>query len=149
MRSKMKSPRSGFTLVEMLVVTAMIGLLMTVCAMSAQKARTLARKTKAEGEMREMVNAWLQYQAFYGKWPEKAKGKIDVDATQELLDPISNASSSDNPLGVVFFGVTLPAGQKFCDPWGTPYRISFDKEAETITRVAVLDTSVFVKFAQE
>lgn len=149
MRCKKISSRFGFTLVEMLVVTTMIGLLMTVSVMSAQKARTLARRTKAEAELREMVNAWLQYQAFYGEWPGDAKGKVDIEATDKLLGPIIDPKNNDNPLGVVFLGVTLDQGDSFLDPWGVPYRVSFDKEDMKIRRTTALDTSVFIKFAQE
>lgn len=149
MRGNPVKPRGGFTLIEMLVVVSMVGLLMTVSLASATKARTLVRRAKAEAELREMVNAWLQYQAFYGKWPEKVKGKIDVTASAKLLGPIIDSDDNENPLGVVFLGVPLAPGDDFLDPWGHPYRISFDKEENKIRRTTALETSIFIKYAQE
>ena len=146
MREKLTTLRFGFTLIEMLVVTTMIGLLMTMSVMSASKARMLARKTKAEAELREMVNAWLQYQSFYGQWPSVAKGKIDTPVDEKMLGPIIDPANNENPLGVVFFNADTENGKKFLDPWGHPYRVSFDREDYQIRRTAALDTSVFLKY---
>ncbi len=115
--------RGGFSLVEMLTVIAIIGILMGFTGVALAKARELARRTKAEAELREMVAAWLQYHQLYGEFPSD---KNNVQTSEELLDPLVNPENKDNWRGIVFLNLTLPEQEEFFrDPWGTPYQLSF------------------------
>ena len=136
------SRSAGFTLVEMLTVIAIIAILIGVTGLSLVKARELARRARADAELREMVAAWLQYQQLYEEWPSAVKGKIGIDVDDTVLDPLVNPESSDNSRGLVLLNVTLPKGGSFNDPWGTPYRLSFDSDTERKASVTALRTSV-------
>lgn len=111
--------KSGFSLPELLVVIAIIGLLMTASFGSMARAREQAKRTKAEAQLRELVNAWQQYYTTYGKWPWTG----ERDTTAATLDPIVNPDSPNNDFGLVFFNFSGTGA--FNDPWGTPYRLTF------------------------
>jgi len=106
----------AFTLIEMLVVLGMLGILMGVAFSGIGQARSQARVTKANSEVRELMNAWLSYEAAWDDWPVTVSGEsIEADAgnLKELL--------GDNPEKVIYLHAQLSAGA-FRDPWGTPYR---------------------------
>ena len=118
--------RSGFTLVEMLAVIVLIGILMTAAGMSVRKANEIAKKTKAEAECRELVNALLEYRSVYGKWPGGGASG-EVEASVSFLKPLIDAGDKQgNPRGVVFLNLSLSSGS-WNDPWGNPYKIFFPR----------------------
>lgn len=53
--------RSAFTLVELLVVVAMIAMLMTILLPSMKRARDLAMITKCLSQQRQLLIAWAQF----------------------------------------------------------------------------------------
>ena len=106
----------AFTLIEMLVVLGMLGILMGVAFSGIGQARSQARIAKANSEVRELMNAWLSYEAAWDDWPVNVNGEsIEADAgnLKELL--------GDNQEKVVYLHAQLSGGA-FRDPWGTPYR---------------------------
>lgn len=111
--------RSGrldaFTLVEMLVVTGMLGILLGVAAGGLGTARAQARVTKANVEVRELVNAWLSYEASYDDWPA-AMNEDELEATEDNLKGLMGEED-----GIVYLNAPIVNGA-FRDPWGTPYR---------------------------
>lgn len=136
--------RGGFTLIEMITVITIITLLIAASAGALAKSKKIARRTKAEAELREMVNAFRQYCVTYPDssiWPKDVDDK-EVDT--QLLSYISDPESSHNPRGIVFLNVSLPTGSKYNDPWGSPYRISFNTRART--REIALETAVPLPF---
>lgn len=121
--------QSGFTMVEMIAVMAIIILLMGAAGGAFLRAKTMGRRAKAESELRELVNAWQQYCITYtdtSKWPSEAE---DAEVTENLLRPITDPAA--NEYGIVFFKLTLPPGKSFCDPWGVPYRLTVAKTSRT------------------
>ena len=52
-----------------------------------------------------------------------------VDTTVSNLRPIFDAKDADNEYGVVFLNFT--GTEDFKDPWGTPYRLTFDSVRST------------------
>ena len=107
---------TAFTLIEMMVVMGMLGILMGVAFSGIGQARSQARIAKASAEVRELMNAWLSYEAAYDDWPVTVNGdNLDADAgnLKELL--------GDNQDKVVYLNAQLVNGA-FRDPWGTPYR---------------------------
>lgn len=123
-----KIAAAGFTLPELLTVIAIIALLMMASFGSLRRARELAKRTKAEAQLRELVNAWEQYFVTYGKWPSSLDGQKNVTTTANNLKPITDPSDSNNNLGIVFlnFEPTARDHSEFRDPWGKAYRLSFE-----------------------
>ena len=121
--SHITSRRSaGFTLPELLAVVCIISLLMTASFGALARARKMARITKAEVQLRELINAWTQYYTTYEEWPSNMEGARDVDATGVLLAPLTDANHADNPYGIVF--LNFSGSGPYRDPWGQMYRLS-------------------------
>jgi prepilin-type N-terminal cleavage/methylation domain-containing protein len=74
MKAQRRHP--GFTLIEMLVVVALIGilamLLMPALALVQRRMRAAAART----EMRNIENAFRQYYSFYDRWPTSEAARI-------------------------------------------------------------------------
>ena len=113
---KLNNRSNAFTLVEMLVVIGMLSILMGVTFTGIGKARTQARIVKANAEIRELMNAWLSYEASYSDWPASISG-TDLEANQSNLAELLG----QNDTGTVYLNAQLVNGS-FLDPWGTPYR---------------------------
>ena len=134
--------RAAFTLVELLTVIVIIAILASVTAIGLHRARELARRTRAETELREMVAAWLQYHQLYGEYPSLVKDQNDLDTSRKILAPLIDPESADNPRGLVLLNPKLPFNGKdeYVDPWGTPYQLSFaqaEVEATTAMRTSI------------
>lgn len=113
----------GFTLAELLAVMLIISLLMTASFGSLFRARELAKRAKAEAELREMVNAWGQYYTTYWKWPASVGNGREVDVTANLLAPLTDPANGDNKYGIVFLNFSGTGA--YTDPWGGTYRLTF------------------------
>jgi prepilin-type N-terminal cleavage/methylation domain-containing protein/prepilin-type processing-associated H-X9-DG protein len=66
--------RRGFTLVELLVVMAIISLLMGLLLPGVQAARETARRTKCANNMRQIGLACLNYESAHGLMPSGGEG---------------------------------------------------------------------------
>lgn len=68
MPSQSRRPASapGFTIVEMLVVVAVIVALMGLLLAGLQSAQRTSRRTKAASDIRQVGQAWMQYASTYG-----------------------------------------------------------------------------------
>jgi prepilin-type N-terminal cleavage/methylation domain-containing protein len=78
---KHKNPRSGFTLIEMLTVIAVILVLSGLLLSVNSGVQTKAARSRAEGEIAAMSAACENYKADNGAYPRDAAGVTD------LLDP--------------------------------------------------------------
>jgi len=107
---------TAFTLIEMMVVMGMLGILMGVAFSGIGQAKNQARVAKANAEVRELVNAWLSYEAAYDDWPATVEGD-NLDATAANLKELLGGNDDK----VVYLNAQLVNGA-FLDPWGTPYR---------------------------
>ena len=107
---------NAFTLIELLVVFGMLGLLMGVAFSGIGQARRQARIAKATAEVRELMNAWLSYEAAHDDWPASVQfGTIDASRAN-LKELIGEGDEK-----VVYLNAKF-TGANFCDPWGNPYR---------------------------
>lgn len=62
--------RSGFTLLELLVVVAILALLMSILLPSLSRARESARRSVCGAHMHGVMNAWEVYATEFGSLPE-------------------------------------------------------------------------------
>ena len=112
----------GFTLVELLVVMAMLILLAGAITSSVSSAQKLAQIAQATSEAQEMTNAILAYQHF---------------GTDYKLPTFNNTPANEANLSFILGGETGPNGQKIpvlfnasikngqiLDPWGHPYYVT-------------------------
>jgi len=114
---------NAFTLVEMLVVVGMLGILMGVSASGIGQARKQAAVAKANAELRELINAWLSYEASFDDWPVQVSGR-QIDATSSALSELLG----NNEQKTVYLNAQMVNGA-FRDPWGTPYRFRLLNES--------------------
>ena len=112
--------KKAFTLVELIVVVAIIAILMASIGVSIRKAQLRSRIARAETEANEMTNAIRAYENFVDTGiPERN----DVDADESSLGFIlgDGTDRAGNPIPVLY-NATVTAG-KIRDPWGNPYRV--------------------------
>ena len=107
---------NAFTLVELLVVIGMLSILMGSAFSGIGEARNQARIARANAEVRELVNAWLSYEAAFDDWPAPVTGN-SMDATSTALKELLG----DNDEGTIYLNAQMVNGA-FRDPWGTPYQ---------------------------
>ena len=120
--------RRGFTMIELLVVMAMIAVIAAAFVTSVEKARTRAYVSRATVEMKEMTNAILAYEQYApdrslasvvsGSWKDCAEGDMTM-----ILGGAPSASGGKVP---VLYNGHVRTGY-LRDPWNTPYRYRIEK----------------------
>ncbi len=138
-------PRAGFTLVEMLTVVVLIGILVASSGMALGKANELARRTKAEAECRELVNALISYRSTYGEWPGGERAQGNVDADKAILTPLIDPSENKRKLVFLNLPPERLVDGEWRDPWGSPYKIFFP-DGNQVERRTALETCVAFPF---
>ena len=149
-----KKQRRAFTLIELLIVIAIIGILMALLFPAVTGAIEAARKAKAKNDVVQLAIAVKAYETEYGKLPttivsaddgaEASDGwfqgpKSGSHYNSEIVRVLTGENYNGlNPRGIVFFeGRPAKGGQTpkdginstdkmFYDPWGTPYAIKMD-----------------------
>lgn len=143
--------RSGFTLIEMLVVISIIALLAGLVVGSASYVRDKQMREKAKAQVALLSKALEEYNMDMGEYPGLAddtpeEGDVSEELYQALFkdgyDFTSPATPPDNwekarkiyvPLldprdnkqgwvEKVAAGAAVPPDLKILDPWGKPYR---------------------------
>ncbi len=120
---------NAFTLIEMIVVVGMLAILMGVAFSGIGQARAQAKVAKANVELREMINAWLSYEAAYDDWPVEVKGE-DLVASAANLKELLGANQDK----AVYLNAQMVNGN-FLDPWGTPYHFRLINKSDSSTQV--------------
>ena len=126
MRTKEKH---GFTIIELMVVIAMLLILMGAVTASVTRARQRAKIQQAITEAQELTNAILAFENFArpgrpSPLENKATGESWKTATEGdmsfVLGNEKNPSGQDGNVPVLFNGAVT--GGSIRDPWGNPYR---------------------------
>ena len=132
-----KNPRTpeppAFTLIELLIVIAIIGILMSLLFPAVNNAIDAAKKAQAKNDVTQIATAVIAYETEYGRLPDTNSGAQNVDGDWLKALGGSNVSSL-NPRQIVFIEIQgakksksgTNAGGTFVDPWGGNYKIAFD-----------------------
>lgn len=128
------SEKSAFTLIELLIVIAIIGILMSLLFPAVNSAIDAARKAQAKNDVTQIATAVIAYETEYGKLPDASSStKVSGNWLKALSGTDAN---SLNPRQIVFLelqaakkgkGGTNSSGE-FVDPWGNPYYAAFDSD---------------------
>lgn len=127
----------AFTLIETLIVIAIIGILTSAVLPSLNYAREKAKIAKAQATVKELRNAIALLEEGTGQWPgHKTIEEVEADAANnEIWDLNSEEAGltqddSDNPFpnwgGPYFQEIPL-------DPWGNPYFFDTDYDVDLVT----------------
>lgn len=133
----MISSKRGFTLVELLVVIAMIAIITGALTTSVQAARERARIQKATTEVKVITQAILGYENWdqgSGKFelPTLTKATADKGNLGFLLGNGGGAQSGGKI--PVLLMAALESGGAMKDPWGTPYRVTIRESSSQLDR---------------
>ncbi|MDD5252003.1 MAG: prepilin-type N-terminal cleavage/methylation domain-containing protein [Patescibacteria group bacterium] len=131
--------KKGFTIVELLVAIAIIGVLAASSIYSTVRARALANETKAKGDLKALRDAVNLLVADVGKWPGGCP--VDKVSNPEIDLSIAQAGIKQSPVvGIVDSGSGCfwtaqdvanwkgPYAQYSLDPWGSAYYFDPDYE---------------------
>ena len=127
----------GFTLIEILVVIAIIGILMALVGSAAYSAHQRAYVTRANAEVQQVAAAFKSYWIAKNRWPSGLTvGEGFVPLTRKLLGPLMGGDKD----GTVYLDVppdnfdgdpdNPSDNDRFLDPWGNPYEVRIDNLEE-------------------
>lgn len=89
----MRRAQAGFSLIELLVVTTVIGVMMAIIVVSFQVVNQNARNTKRRSDLAELRGALESYRLEKGTYPETdvgiAGGLYDISADGSFLEVLS------------------------------------------------------------
>jgi prepilin-type N-terminal cleavage/methylation domain-containing protein len=149
----MKSSRSAFTLIELLIVIAILGILMALLFPAVGAAIDNARRASAKNDCVQIATAITAYETEYGRLPStNANGPLPTEVLGALM---GSNSSSLNPRLIVFLEVQtarkgkggLGAGGTYVDPWGNAYQVAFDGDYNNKVNAGTNGTEIMKKVA--
>jgi general secretion pathway protein G len=111
-----KTEIKGFTLVEMLVVIAIIGILMALLFPAFTTVMKKAKITKSKAEISQIELAWKQYLIDYKQFPDTMEGESLMDENAiEIL-------AGNNRRQTTY--MELDPDEPYQDPWQNTYNVS-------------------------
>ncbi len=142
--------KSGFTLIEIMVVIGIMALLAGMLLGGLSAAKKKAKKTQARSEIDQIVTAWKAYYSDYRHFPDVGAGKSYKNLTEMGVDAVriiqGNYSGDDgdewgkkNPRKTKYLDfhprfTDQPLDPKWTDkkmgmhdPWGNLYKIALDQ----------------------
>jgi len=133
--------RDGFTLIEIMVVIAIMALLAGMLLGGIGAAKAKAKKTEARSAVSQIATAWNSYFADYKRFPNEMKGdSFDLSAMNEdavhimhgdynLTDyPAHSKYKTKNPRQTAYLDFHEGHVGGYLDPWGHVYQLSLDEK---------------------
>ena len=125
----------GFTLVELLVVVAMIAIIIAAISTAVAGANERAKIQKALAEVKVVSQAILAYENYdqgggRHELPTLNKQDADKGSIGFILGDGGDAQSGGKI--PVMLMAALTSGGKMLDPWGTPYKVTIKENTFSI-----------------
>ncbi len=120
----------GFTLVELLVVMAIIAMLITILVPTVGVARRAAMEARARSEIQSIVTAVRSYMNDYSRLPGRADVYGAGTDNRRLFDILRAQTATDNPRQIMYLEIadsSLVNGN-YVDAWRNQYRVAFDRD---------------------
>lgn len=121
--------KKAFTLIELMVVVAMIAIIAGAMTTSVQQARRRAGIAKAKQEAKELTNAILAFEQYAPghSLDTVATGGGWKECTEGALSMVLGGATGDNGETVpVLYNAALTGG-RMLDPWRHPYEFMIEK----------------------
>ncbi len=112
---------SGFTLVELIIVIAIIGLLAGMLLPALHRARMRARRTKCKTEVKQIEMAWKSYLNDYRELPSSSPITMGPTAIQIL--------KGQNTYKYKYLEFK-PGVTEMQDPWYNVYKMALDDDLD-------------------
>jgi general secretion pathway protein G len=100
----MVNKKQGFTLLELLVVMAIIALLAGLGSRGYSLSRRKARESRAKADIEKLRNALMEYRVEFGAYP------------------VADSDTDFGRLGEIGYLTNAVEGVSLIDPWGRPYQ---------------------------
>jgi len=135
-KRKRGSGVSGFTLIEMMVVIAIIGLLAGLIMAGLKVAQRQSTNTKARHGVAQLKTAWETFLVDYKRFPDigaNSKEGAYVITGQDVLQILRGREDYkvngvvQNPRKLSYMDFHQNATQ-YLDPWGKPFRMALDTD---------------------
>ena len=122
-RNQAYGGKQGFTLVEIMIVVAIIGVLATLAVPAFLKARNRAQVTAVANDLRVFAEAFHMYALEYGTYPGEMEGPAFMPPDQGInqyfdLDDFTNAAALDSggydwdgPGAHAWYGISIRPNQ--------------------------------------
>ena len=121
------SSSKRFTLIEMLVVIAIIVILAGLVFPALGLARQNARKSKANSECQSLKTAIILYESEFSCWPTKSSDESSAASDYKKMCDYLVGKNGKN---MVFYeaGKDYESGKGILDPWGNEYQVIVDSD---------------------
>ena len=132
--------RSGFTLIELMMVIVIMSLLLGMVSSAFFKSRENAKRNRAKTDVETLAAALWNFRTEYGIWPtEQMSGtKIYGSDNHKAFEYLKQENEATNPRGVQFMNFSEyrhDGHGNLIDPWGIPYvvELSLDEDRGTVS----------------
>jgi len=141
----MRNKQKGFSLIELLIVVAIILIIAAIAIPNLLRARMAANESSAVASLRTINTACITYNSTYGQYPTALTDMTDVPAgtsptstSADLLDPVLSAATPQKS-GYVFV---------FADTTNVAYTVNASPIVanQTGTRFFFTDQSAVIRY---
>ena len=124
----------GFTIIELMVVVAIIGILVGLLSSGVSRSMAKARRTQEAAQIGALKSAFWAYRQEYGRWPcpypEGGQSTVVYQFTKPIFTMMSPVNRVDNPHQIHFLNFNDlswdPYGNACSPVTGGLYWVSFD-----------------------